>query len=583
MRDIRLLLKPHYANSHALVVGIDKYKNVSGLSYAVSDAAEMRKTLQDELQFPQANVAFLTDEKATKKNILKAFARFARNDIEADDRIFVFFAGHGHTRSGLRGEIGYLVPHDAEMGDVSTLIRWSELTGNSDLVRAKHILFVMDACYGGLALTRGLEGGSTRFLHDMYRRIARQVLTAGKADEVVSDSGGPLPNHSVFTGHLIEGIRGKAFSEAGVLTANALMAYVYGKVARDKNSNQTPHYGYFDGDGDFILVAPKEQESSNDPAGDTDSLVIVPFYGHEKTNDTTDQKVQHVKTLLATDSSSIQLHDYMVSEVKSFLAATSEDKFQAQGTFTVEELLRRIAQYDGAGSDLAVLTACVGYWAKASHFSLLQKVIARATDRAEAQSGQAVWITLQSYPLIVILYCAGVAAVDGGRYDSLASILLTSVTVLGYRDKTEYFFETASEAIVDLARVKVFHQIPGHERQYSPLSEYLFKAIQPKLDDPLFIGRSYEGSFDEFEVLFALIVGDARKQKDQTVWGPIGRFGWKHRRVDKSPFARVVAEACEKGAEWGPVKAGLFGGSMERFNAVVSEFNKILASLPWGF
>lgn len=55
-------------------------------------------------------------------------------------------------RSGVKGEVGYLVPYDADMADYSTFIRWDELTRNAELVRAKHILFVMDACYGGLAV-----------------------------------------------------------------------------------------------------------------------------------------------------------------------------------------------------------------------------------------------------------------------------------------------------------------------------------------------------------------------------------------------------------------------------------------------
>ena len=146
------------------------------------------------------------------------------------------------------------------MEDFATFIRWDELTRNAELIRAKHMFFIMDACYGGLALNRYLHPGSTRFLKDMMLRYSRQVLTAGKADEVVSDSGGPLPNHSVFTGHLIEGLRGKAATEDGIITAGGLMAYVYGKVAKDKNSNQTPHYGYFDGDGDFIIQAPELAE-----------------------------------------------------------------------------------------------------------------------------------------------------------------------------------------------------------------------------------------------------------------------------------------------------------------------------------
>ena len=93
----------------------------------------------------------MTDDAATKQSILKAFLRFAHDDVGLDDRLVVFFAGHGHTRTGSRGEVGYLVPHDADMADFSTFIRWDELTRNADLIRAKHVLFIMDACYGGLA------------------------------------------------------------------------------------------------------------------------------------------------------------------------------------------------------------------------------------------------------------------------------------------------------------------------------------------------------------------------------------------------------------------------------------------------
>ena len=133
-------------------------------------------------------------------------------------------------------------------------------------------------------------------------RHSRQVLTAGKADEVVADAGGPIPNHSVFTGHLIEGLLGNAATTEGVITASGLMAYVYGKVANDKNSNQTPHYGYFDGDGDFIIRAPNLTELEAPEDKDLDRLIAVPYPDEHAQPETTDFKVRRVKALLATDS-----------------------------------------------------------------------------------------------------------------------------------------------------------------------------------------------------------------------------------------------------------------------------------------
>lgn len=74
MRDFRYFLKEKYTNSRALVIGINKYKNVSPLSYAVNDATEIRDLLISEFGFVEENISFLIDEEASKDNILRSFA-----------------------------------------------------------------------------------------------------------------------------------------------------------------------------------------------------------------------------------------------------------------------------------------------------------------------------------------------------------------------------------------------------------------------------------------------------------------------------------------------------------------------------
>ena len=408
LRDIRFLLKAHYSTSRALIVGINEYQTVSPLSYAVSDAKAIREILVDELDFPKGNVVCLFDEDATKTAIMHAYLRLAEDDVEIDERIIVFFAGHGHTTTGIRGEVGFLVPVDADLNDLSTLVRWDELTGNSELIRAKHMMLIMDACYGGLALTRSAPPGSTRFLKDMLLRYSRQVLTAGKADEVVSDSGGPVPDHSVFTGHLIQGLRGGAIGENGVLTASGLMSYVYGKVSTDKNSRQTPHYGHFDGDGDLILIAPQLDELTLDDNQYLDTLIVVPVVEAEPTPATTQVKIDRVKSVLAADASSIELHDFVMDEVRRLLAGTGEDYFATRGQFTDEELLDRIAKYEAVVGDLCIMLACIAYWARPTHRDVLSKALSRSVDRLESQGGLTIWLGLRWYPIILETYCSGI-------------------------------------------------------------------------------------------------------------------------------------------------------------------------------
>ena len=76
----------------------------------------------------------------------------------------------------------------------------------SKKIPAKHVFYVMDACYSGLlAKTRGKARRSERdyhYLQEITKEKVRQVLTAGDKGQTVLDGG---PNgHSVFTGRFIE-------------------------------------------------------------------------------------------------------------------------------------------------------------------------------------------------------------------------------------------------------------------------------------------------------------------------------------------------------------------------------------------
>ena len=267
--------------------------------------------------------------------------------------------------------------------------------------------------------------------------------------------------------------------------------------------------------------------------------------------------------------------------MRQFLAATSEDGFRAEEQFTQTEFLRRLARYEEVSADLTVLLACVTYWAKPVHKATLQKALARSADRLEQQNGLVIWLALRWYPLLLKLYCSGIAAVDAQRFDLLATVFYTPIPTSEYRARTETFVDSTARSLLELHRSNVLKQIPGHENNYVPLSEYLFKILQPRLDDVLFLGKNYEQAFDTFEVLYALAVADLDLLKSGNGWGPVGRFGWKHTSGHNSPLTRVVAQGRAQHAAWAPLKAGLFGGSYERFDAVATKYTELIAKLGW--
>jgi len=252
-----------YANSWAILVGIDNYQKWPKLQYAVRDAEGVGQMLVQKFGFAPERVITLKNEQATRAGILAAFHdRLAHDGLQPNDRVFVFFAGHGATRKLSSGrDLGYIVPWDSDPNNLATdAIPMTEIQNIAESLQAKHELFVMDACYSGLGLTRG--GANASFLRDNGRRLGRQMLTAGGSDQLVSDGG---PNgHSIFTWTLLQGLGGKAdLNGDGLITATELAAYVAPAVS--SVSQQTPAFGSLPGSegGDFVFELPEESEFLN--------------------------------------------------------------------------------------------------------------------------------------------------------------------------------------------------------------------------------------------------------------------------------------------------------------------------------
>jgi len=257
-----------YHDSWAAIIGIDDYANWQKLRYAAHDALGVKDLLVQKYSFKPDHIFTLLNGEATRQNILSLLGdKLAdSNKVQREDRVLVFYAGHGATRKLASGrELGYIIPVDADLTDYEgSAISMTNFQDISEAIPAKHVLFIMDSCYSGLALMRG--GGvlpSQNYLNEISRREARQMFTAGGADQQVADNG---PNgHSVFTWTLLQGLDGRAdLNGDGVITATELAAYVAPAVSA--LSHQTPAFGNLPGTegGDFIFDLKHETEFLNE-------------------------------------------------------------------------------------------------------------------------------------------------------------------------------------------------------------------------------------------------------------------------------------------------------------------------------
>lgn len=577
------IYEPKYAKSWLLAIGINSYTKAPPLGYARQDAEAFAKLATERLGFPTENVTLLVDDKATRSAITHAFLNIGSGGISENDRIVVFFAGHGHTQSGRRGEVGFLVPVDGSSEDLSSLIRWDDLTRNSDLITAKHMLFIMDACYGGLAITRTLPPGSQRFLKDMLQRYSRQVLTAGKADEVVADSGGPRAGHSIFTGHLLDALDGKAATGDGVISANAVMAYVYQNVSKDPNSRQTPHYGFLDGDGDFIFASPSLADLETSQETDKDMLIQVPAGKMSSTLKQETELVDLVKDYLSDPKAKIRLDDLAGSEIRSLLELLGESSFPSE---TVDvgkaDFIDRLRRYESLTANIRALAILIARWGQSEHREILAKMLRRLSDPIEVRSGKVAWLSARWFPIKLIQYSAGIAATSAQNYENLRVLLTTQVSGKTANGEPREIVVQVENGIEGLHRTGLYKMLPGHEKHYVPESEYLFKTVQPLLDDLLFLGSDYEILFDRFEILRTLTYVEFSGKTADWTWGPPGRFTWKHKSATRSsPIDQLIAEADSETGNWGPLKAGMFKRDYDHFKSVVDSYKQSIKGLHW--
>jgi hypothetical protein len=238
--------KPLYTKSHALVIGINSYSDprFAPLGQAEDDARAVAEVLAaDPYNF---NVTTLIGHDATRQAILGAL--FKLRKAQEDERILVYFAGHGYTLSDRLGqEMGYLAAVDTVPEQDFTALEMEEVTELARYAPAKHVAFIFDACFSGQAL--GLTRSASVTADKLLTRRAYQVISAGAGDQTVAD-------FQSMTSRMLEVLEQRArITTDGLLTINELGIWLQQTIAADSGQTQIPQFGHIRGSqgGDMVL------------------------------------------------------------------------------------------------------------------------------------------------------------------------------------------------------------------------------------------------------------------------------------------------------------------------------------------
>ncbi|WP_243393880.1 toll/interleukin-1 receptor domain-containing protein [Mycobacterium ahvazicum] len=118
---------------------------------------------------------------------------------------------------------------------------------------------------------------------------------------------------------------------------------------------------------------------------------------------------------------------------------------------------------------------------------------------------------------------------------------------------------------------------------HTPVADWLHRILRPIFDEQFPDDEEYDEAFDRTEVILGVVDGDLANErfKDQptrplsaeTMW--FGRAGWRSRRDRDDPVQALADELAAEGAGWPPLKAELFGGSVERANEAISRYHQL--------
>ena len=195
-----------YYKSWAIVIGVENYLLAPKIPGAIEDAKAVAQAFR-QLGFDE--IVELYDKDASSRRLQQTLSDFLPRKVGRYDRLVLYFVGHAGVTQDLAGEeLGYLVPWDAQMGNVSKSVTFEQLKEFSRRSASKHTLFFLNAAVRGWEVSTAqplsLEGRLAP--EDETERRAVQVLTAGDKGESMSQDDGK----SLFVQILVSGLNGMA-------------------------------------------------------------------------------------------------------------------------------------------------------------------------------------------------------------------------------------------------------------------------------------------------------------------------------------------------------------------------------------
>lgn len=273
--------------NRALCIGVSDYGGDADLPGVANDVASVASLLAGDGGAFGGGTVLLRNSEATRDRVMAELERaFADGQAE---QVFVYLAGHGRATGGKY----YYEPSDTRAADPEgSMVSLERVRELFEGCRAKRALLFLDCCHSGGIVPRDAASGQAEPREILRRAISiaggegKMIYAACTEEQFSYESKGP-DAAGFFTRAMVQGIRGKAASADGEVTANGLFEYIDRQVERAAPGGVQRPMQYGRAEGRMVLLfdaaraAPTQALSSGGEANGVDDSGALVMLGDD--------------------------------------------------------------------------------------------------------------------------------------------------------------------------------------------------------------------------------------------------------------------------------------------------------------
>ncbi len=228
----------------ALIVGISNFQDSKlNLKYPAKDAKDFNDYLLKEGHFAADHVKLLTNEQATRANILSELGdKWLPRVANPDDLVVIYISSHGSASDMDIGGVNYLLAYDSQVDSLyASGLPMQDLTRIiKGRVHSDRVVLVLDACHSGAADpgAKGLFRQGNVDISEVAQGTGQLVISSSQPSQVSWES--KHYQNSVFTRCLIESLKSKGDATTLGEAFSNMKDKVQQEVLTERGVLQTP-------------------------------------------------------------------------------------------------------------------------------------------------------------------------------------------------------------------------------------------------------------------------------------------------------------------------------------------------------